>query len=517
MDSPTPSTEPAEPRAPWWRTIGVLAIAAIVVAAAVWIIPNLAGQAARPTPSAAASAVALAPSSSPADEPVLTPAPTPTLSLPPAAAGPNVSLPPGRKLASAGAVAVVGNDGSLSLVDPAGHTVILAPPGDATFAFPAWSPDGTRLAAIRVDTFGTAILIFDAKAALKGEPVEPRLIFRSAMIHPFYAAWTPDGQRVSFLADEPDVLSLRVAPADGSAPLDGTAPGSKLRSGNPLYFDWIGNDRVLAHVGSGSDAFLGEIGLDGSPIGPGLDTPGDFRSAVANRDGTLISYVTAGASGRAAVVVSGRDGSNAHTMPVFGTAGMTFNPAGDTVASIGAAAAGSQPFTIPLGPLRLLDAASGKVRTVLDGSVVSFWWSPDGKTIAAIRVQPIERATDASAAPSPSATHAIPSPASGSAASGSAAPAPSPSQPPSEVRLLFVDVASGEIQSQSVVEPGRLFIDQFMTYFDQYALSHQLWAPDSSAILLPVADAAGTTTISVVPRNGDRPLTLDGAIGFWSP
>ena len=144
---------------------------------------------------------------------------------------------------------------------------------------------------------------------------------------------------------------------------------------------------------------------------------------------------------------------------------------------------------------------------------MSFWWSPDGKTIAAIRVQPIAGAATGSAAPSPAASR----PPGSGAAAGSTAPDASPSQPPSEVRLLFVDAASGDVQSQSVIEPGRLFIDQFMTYFDQYALSHQLWAPDSSSLLLPVTGPDGTTTISVVPRNGDKPLAIPGAIGFWSP
>jgi len=285
MDSPTPSLEPVESRPPWWRTIGILAVAVIVVAAAVWIVPNLVGGPASPAPSAGASVIALGASPSATGPSVASPAPTPILSLPPATAGPNASLPAGRTLASSGAVAVVGNDGSLSLVDVTGHTIVLAPPDEATFAFPAWSPDGSRLAAIRVDASGTAILIFDARSALQGEAVQPKVVFRSAVIHPFYAAWTPDGQRVSFLADEPDVLSLRVAPADGSAALDGSAPGTKLRSGNPLYFDWIGNDRILAHVGTGTDAFLGEIGLDGAAVGPEIDAPGDFRSAVANRDG----------------------------------------------------------------------------------------------------------------------------------------------------------------------------------------------------------------------------------------
>src|SRR5436305_11286693 len=247
MDAPTPPPDGSPSHAPWWRTLGILGITVSVAAAAVWVVPNLVGSR-TPTasPAPTSSAIAAAPASG--AEPLLTPAPTPTLLLPPAAAGPAASLPAGRTLASSGAVAVVGNDGSLSLVDRAGGTVVLAPPGDATFAFPAWSPDGDRIAAIRVDSIGSAILVFDAKGALAGRAVEPTVIFRSAMINPFYAAWTPDGQRVSFLADEPDVLSLRVAPADGSAPLDGIAPGARIRTGNRLYFDWSGNDRLLALV-----------------------------------------------------------------------------------------------------------------------------------------------------------------------------------------------------------------------------------------------------------------------------
>ena len=101
--------------------------------------------------------------------------------------------------------------------------------------------------------------------------------------------------------------------------------------------------------------------------------------------------------------------------------------------------------------------------------------------------------------------------------SPSASPNPSPTEEPTEVRLLFVDVASGDIVSQQVVEPGQLFIDQLLTYFDQYALSHRIWAPDSSSILIPVVDRNGTTRVAVMFRNGDPPRAIDGLIGFWSP
>jgi TolB protein len=405
---------------------------------------------------------------------------------------------PGGPFASSGSIVVLGNDGSLSLVDVTGRSTVLSPPGDAPVGFPVWSPDGSKIAAIRQGAEST-ILIFDALRAGSGESIEPKVIYRSSDIGPFYLSWTPDSRSVSFLAEESDGLSLRIAPADGSAPLDGSASASKIRSGNPFYFDWIGGDRLLAHVGTGPSAFLGEIGLDGAPVAPALTTPGDFRPAVVSKDRMFVSYVRAGAGGSADVVVAARDGSGEQTMPVFGMAATSFDPMGNTIASIGPTQPIDTPFAIPIGPLRLIDPTSGKVRTLVDGSVVSFWWSPDGKTIAALRVQPSAGATAAVSTTS------------------SASPTPSSTPQATEIRILVVDVASGEIRAQRVVLPPKLFIDQFLTYFDQYALSHRVWAPDSSSLLLPVVDRDGTTRIAVIFRNGDPPRAIDGAIGFWSP
>ena len=82
--------------------------------------------------------------------------------------------------------------------------------------------------------------------------------------------------------------------------------------------------------------------------------------------------------------------------------------------------------------------------------------------------------------------------------------------------MVFVDATSGAISSDAVIEPGRLFVDQYLTYFDQYATSHQLWAPDSSSILIPVDDATGSH-LRLVPRAGGTAKLLDGVMGAWSP
>jgi len=61
-------------------------------------------------------------------------------------------------------------------------------------------------------------------------------------------------------------------------------------------------------------------------------------------------------------------------------------------------------------------------------------------------------------------------------------------------------------------------VNQNLPYFDQYALSHRLWAPNSASIILPRVDSSGATQIVVVAADGtdSRPIA-DGVSGFWSP
>jgi TolB protein len=429
--------------------------------------------------------------------PSSTPAATLVVTSPSAAATqtptaePNASTVTEGPIASSGSIAVLSRDASLSIVDAGGRSVALSTDVDGNFGFPTWSPDGSWIAAVRSSGTETSLVVFDAADALEKRATEPVVIFNKPAVEPFYLYWTPDGQAVSFLASEASGLSLRIAPADGSAPLDGSGPGSIVRSGNPFYYDWIARDRLLAHIGVGPEAVLGEIGLDGKATGPVLGSPADFRSAVVSADRKSIGFVQDAETGADQVVVARRDGSGRHGMSVFGTAAVAFSPSSDSVASIGPVEPDA-PIGFPLGPLRLLDAASGKVRTLIEGAVVSFWWSPDAKTIAALRVR---EAAPASPSADPSAAAAEDSPA----------------------RLLFVDVATGKTLSQPAVQPAPTFINGVLAYFDQYALSHRVWAPDSSSILLPEFADDGTTHLTVRFPDGEPPIELPGEIGFWSP
>ncbi len=59
---------------------------------------------------------------------------------------------------------------------------------------------------------------------------------------------------------------------------------------------------------------------------------------------------------------------------MFGPAAYVFDPTGDMLASIAADKPVTNAPAFPLGPLRLIGARTGAARTLLDGSVVAFFW-----------------------------------------------------------------------------------------------------------------------------------------------
>jgi TolB protein len=421
------------------------------------------------------------------------PAPAPVVD--PSASRPPGSIPPTRVDGApprVGSLAVVGVDGALSIVGPTGQTVALSGPDELTVGFPAWSPDGSRLAAVVATNTTTTVDVFAVDPA-RGRADPPVALYRSTSQAAFYVSWTPGGDAISFLANDADVVDLRVVSIDRTTPLDDADTASVIRRGTPLFFDWIDDNRLLAHVGSGDAAFLGEVDRDGTPAGPALSRPGNFRSPQVSRDGRWIGWVRAGDSAEGSeVVVATRAGDRATTVPVFGAATVAFGPASNVVASIGADQPGQPDLAFPLGPLRLIDAETGASRTLLRGAVVAAFWSPDGRTIFALRLQP-QGATTAAATASPTTV-------------------------PTEVHALFVDVASGAISVDQVVQPGPRFVSEFLPYFDQYARSHRLWAPDSSSFLLPIVADDGHAQVIALPRDGAPvPFSVDAPAAFWSP
>jgi Tol biopolymer transport system component len=166
-------------------------------------------------------------------------------------------------------------------------------------------------------------------------------------------------------------------------------------------------------------------------------------------------------------------------------------------------------LAFPLGPLKALDPGTGATRTLLAGEVVAFFWSPDGKTIAALALSPEDE--DIVGVPGAGfASARRPVPGSGAGAE----PPPNQGVP---LMLVFVDVASGSVSATRPVEVTSRYVNNILPYYDQYALSHRHWSPDSSAIALPL-EADGEEQLFVIPADGSEATPLSSAVlGFWSP
>jgi hypothetical protein len=431
---------------------------------------------------------------------------------------------------SSARIAVVEADGRLVSVDEAGGSRFGHDASGVQFLFPAWSPDGSRLAAVGRNDDGGGVYVFDGRGG-----GARTIVYESADRLPFYLYWSPDGRHVSFLTSEPDGIALRLAPADGSA------PATTVREGAPMYWDWIGSDRLLVHSGGvGPDAFVGEVGLDGGSLEQRTIAPGYFRAPDVSRDGRYRSYVVGGDGPVGVLVVESRDGTERHETTVFGIAAIGFDPTGEMLAFIASDQRRQRQSTVPVGPLRLVDSGSGAVRTILDGAVFAFFWAPDGRTIAALRFPAADgggvastgvgRAAvgsaglgtgadvDLAAGVGLGAGSGVGSGAGVGLGAGVGVGRTVQSTSGITLALAIIDAPTGTIRSEQSVRLGDLFVDQLMPFFDQYALSHRLWSPDGSSVLLPLVGDDDTIQLVAVPADGSaaRPIAA-GVIGFWSP
>jgi TolB protein len=382
-----------------------------------------------------------------------------------------------------GRLVIVTAEGALQTIAADGSGAQTVSADSRRYRFPLWSPDGGHIAAIGSTSRTQGIYLFADQPA-----DEPLPLYESRTGSPIYLAWSPTGEQLGFIADYRNTIRFYLAGQQGESPLQ------RVASGSPFYWDWEPDgSALLIHAGGRQLAWIDAA--DGT-TGPNLGQPGFFQAPDISADGTLVAW-GGRESGSRLLAIAPRNGGTPVSIPHNGNVSFGWSPANNTLAWIAPATPGRGSY----GPLSLR-STDGTVTVLEPERVFAFFWAPDGQAIAWLTLNPLTRPRLEAAAAGRRGRPALPV-----------------QNPHSELlfNLWSADLATGERHLLAAFNPGPLFVEQFLPWFDQYARSHSLWSPDGAALALPVAEN-GRTTIWRIPRDGSPATPLgDGVIAFWSP
>ena len=385
-------------------------------------------------------------------------------------------------------IAYINEEGQIVSVGPDGSDERQLTSAQQRFQFPTWSPDGRSVAAIGVDRVGSGLFVL-ADGLVEAAP---KPLYADSENGPFYLYWSPDSAQVSFLASHPDGMGLHLVQADGSA------DSHLLTIGGPLYWQWTADSQqMLIHSGfSGTDSRLELIDVAGDGTGDAIAAPGFFQAPGISADGRYLAYAEEIPGGSSRLAITDTQSEAMEQQRHAGLVALAWSPTANQVAFTNATDPASRSF---VGPLRLMDAATGDVRLLSDEPIVAFFWSPDGRYLAALSVA---RSGEGNINALANKTEA------GKLAWQTNLP---------RLRLLVYEVDSGEGRLLFNFVPTFTFATQFLPFFDQYALSHRLWSPDSSALVLSMVENGRNQIFIINIASGQKRFLADGLMPFWSP
>lgn len=349
------------------------------------------------------------------------------------------------------------------------------------YNWPTFSPDGRQIAYSSMsrrpgsESYAVHTYDFVRRAAIT--------VFESSD-RPIYLSWLPDGQRLFFLASDDQSLKLILAQAREAKPV------RIILAGQPLFFDWNQGQEALAfHYAPPGDESVEQVGLmkvtshDQRVIKSISKGSAPFRSPAWSPDKSHLAYVINHQNGQVALVVANADASAPREMVGLapGVTSFVWAPDSRRIAFGTQKTEGKAAYD----GVNLLDVASGNITALISEPVIAYFFSPDGRQLAYIGVT------------EQSNTWNVIDLAGGKS------------------RRLVNFIASG---TESVV----------YRVFDQYALSHRIWSPDSKALVFAgvivkpgVAvppEAMPPSSIWMLPVDGGPPQDLaDGEVAFWSP
>ncbi len=374
-----------------------------------------------------------------------------------------------REQAMVNRIAYIDNSGDLFLINPdstgedrltgdvrAGLLSQALDRGDS-YSWPTWSPSGNRVAASRVsltgESAGLSVQVFDAMTGRTETAYDNEIHAPVADGTPHYIYWAPDGRHLSFLAPTPEGLTLFVNDLESDEELGAVAVGA------PLYYHWGANSTQLA-VHTGDRVIVQDPTPEGSETRVAVDAIA-FRAPALSPSGAEVVYAGIGGGLRGVFLASTESGGPPPKllMETEGLTAFAWAPDGSSLA-----VAEQLRVNVPVfDRLSLISADGTETSTLVEEQMVAFYWSPQGDQIAWIGLEPLSRAMDLAV----------------SAVEGG--------KPSGEPRRLFTFSPTGEMFGM-------------LSFFDQYAYSHSIWAPDGSALVVTGSDGAESAR-----RNGSGP------------
>ncbi len=373
-------------------------------------------------------------------------------------------------------IAFISSDGQLGTISPDGSDLRMLTDDERTYSFPAWAPDSPKVAVIGSSLQGDGIYVSEDQP-----DAELRQLYSHPEQGPQYHFWSPDGELLSFIAGHRQGIALHVVPEDGNGGSQVVSIGS-----TSFFWDWMpDSDRVLIHTGFTGDPAaetrLAIVTVRGEMDETEVIGPGFFQTPAVAYDGEYYAYASVDPMGiRWLTVHLTESGFTQWLQPHLGIAAIGWSPTDLQLAYI------SPPDnrTTYYGTMKLYDLEQDDFRELVDRTVLAFFWAPDGSSIAYLTLENFEQGAERTIV---------------------------------ELGLWVVNPDDGQERQLLSFQPTDVFIDQLLPFFDNYAQSHSVWAPDSHAVVIPVIDEQGRNQITVVPIDGSDPSTIaEGVAASWS-
>ena len=361
-------------------------------------------------------------------------------------------------------LAILDGDGNVATIDPDGSNVrqhTRDASSGVTYFQPTWGPGSSVIAVSRLESTAASIV------ALPGSGEAGRSL--DVESNAFYVYWSADTGRLAYLSNSSTGLNLAIAEFGDEV------TSRVVDTGAPLYFSW-------EPEGSGLATLIGQRRFElrdvTDPEEPSeLASPGAFQNPVwtdagllyvAREGGTDYLYIgdPAGESRRLAIAAA----PLIMTAPRSG-ARVAVQTAGDID---GVSAALQSVEQLPLNRLVVVDTATGEFTEVTSEPALAFFWDPAGAQLLILDTAPESR------------------------------------------RLRWRIWSDDSLIDVAEFFPAQTFVDSFLPFFGQYALSTTMWAPDGSAFAFAglVGDEAGVFVQSVT--GGAPRKVADGTWVTWS-